>query len=99
MVSAHGGGRSSLGEDAGAPPVRGDPGAGRARLVNRAPDQRMAEAEPPGHLRGTHEVPRDQLVERVERFRLGHVGGRRREVELERVAGHRGRLGEATAGR
>ena len=50
--------------------------------------------EPPGHLRGPNEVVGDQLVERHQRVRIGHFGGRQREVELERVAGDGGPLGQ-----
>ena len=49
----------------------------------------------PWHLVGPHEVAVDQLVECLQRLPVFHAGCRRREVELEWVAGHGGRLGQA----
>ena len=44
-----------------------------------------------------HQPAREQLVERRQRVRLAQVGGGEREVEVDRIAGHRGALREPPA--
>ena len=48
----------------------------------------MPEAEPPRHVGGADDVQPEQLVERVERRRLGRARSRRGELGIERIAGH-----------
>ena len=49
--------------------VRTEPPAAGHRLVHRAADERMAEAEPPRNVRLADEIQPQQLVERVDRCR------------------------------
>ncbi len=83
-------------ERLGAAGVAGEPGAHRRTLVDGAADQRVAEMEPARDLRGTDEVACDELVDGGQRRRFAHAGGRGGDVEVERVAHHRGRLGRVS---
>ena len=98
MVRAHRRRRAASLERLRAAPMSRDPAPDRGRLVYRAPHQRMAEAEPARHAGRANQVAIDQLVERVQRVRLRHVGRGSRQVELERVARHRRALGQAAPG-
>ncbi len=69
--------------------MRLQPPGAVGRVGDRAVDERVAEAEGAA-AGGAHEVGRDERVERRQRGRLGDVGGRGRDVELERVAGDGG---------
>ena len=89
--------RAALCEDLRAALVRAEqPPAGRA-LVHRAPHERVAEAEAPRDVGGTHEPEVQELVERRHGggvVRAGRGGG---ELGLERVAGD-GRAAQDPAG-
>ena len=77
------------GERLGASLVRAQsPTAGR-RLVDRPSNERMPEAKAARHLGLANEVELQQLVQRLERRRLGSRRGGRGELGLERVAGYR----------
>jgi hypothetical protein len=95
VVGARRGRRSAGGQRVGAALVRAEPPAARRSLVRRVTDERVAEAEAARHVGRAHEVAREQLVEGGERVALGHAGGGRRQLGLERVAGHGGTLEHA----
>ena len=77
------------GERLGAPLVRAQsPAAGR-RLVDRPADERMPEAKAARHLGLSNEVELQQLVQRLERRRLGGRRGGGGKLGFERVAGYR----------
>ena len=77
------------GERLGAPLVRAQsPAAGR-RLVDRPPDERMPEAKAARHLGLPNEVELQQLVQGLERRRLGGRRGGGGQLGFERVAGYR----------
>ena len=80
------------GERLGAALVRAEPPAAGHRLVDRAADERMPEAEAPRNVRLADEIQAQQLVERVDRCRLGGSGGRGRQLGIERVARDGGAL-------
>ena len=89
MMRALGGRCTAGGERLGAALVRAQsPTAGR-RLVDRPSNERVPEAEAAGHLGLANEVEPQQLVEGLERRRLGDRRGGGRKLGLERVAGHR----------
>ena len=71
----------------GAALVRAQPPPAGRRLVDGSADERMAETEAPRDVRVAHEVEPEQLVERVERRRLGQLRCGRDELRIERVAG------------
>src|ERR671922_2641430 len=58
----------------------------------------MPELEPAGHIAEADEIARDQLVQGGKRLRLRQLRHRHREVELERIARHRGGLDEPPHG-
>ena len=97
VVRARRCGRAPFRERGGGALVSAEPPAPGRGLVDRAADERMAEAEPPGHFRRADEVEREQLVERVDRGRLGHARCRRGEVGIERVTGDCGALQHAAS--
>ena len=72
--------------------------AGRG-LVDGTAHERMPEAEAPRHVGRADEVETQQLVERIERRGVARGRGRRRELGLERVAGHGRALEHAAARR
>ena len=97
VVRALDGGRAAGGERVGGAAVRGEPPAALRPLVDRAPHELVAEGEPPRDLGGLDELAVEQLVERVERRRLGHLGYLGHEVGLEALARHGRRLQQARA--
>ena len=89
MMRALYGGCTAGGERLGAPIVSAQsPAAGR-RLVDRPPDERMPEAKAARHLGLPNEVELQQLVQGLERRRLGGRRGGRGQLGFERVAGYR----------
>ena len=58
-------------ERLGAPLVGAQPPAAGRGLVDRAPNERMPEAEAPRHVGGANEIEPQELVDRVHRRRLG----------------------------
>ena len=74
--------------------VRGQPRPGGGGVVDRAPDQRMAELERPRHDAGADDVALDQLVDQRECFGFVHPRGVDRHVEVEWVPGDRGGVTE-----
>ncbi len=74
--------------------VCGDPPAVGGGLVDREPDQRVAEAVAARGVGGGEEGAGDELVERGQRLVLGEAGGGDREVEIDGVARHGGALRE-----
>jgi Major Facilitator Superfamily len=72
-------------ERSGRPLVRPEHPGLRGGLVDGAPDERVAEAEAPGHVGRPDEVEREQIVERRHRRLLVDLGGRTCEVGFERV--------------
>jgi hypothetical protein len=83
---------AALGEDVGGPVVGRQPPAVRGRRVDGAPDERVAEPEPPGRVRPADQVQAEELVERPRRLGLRPSGRGGRELGLERVPDHRGAL-------
>ncbi len=83
MVSDRCGQRASEGERVGAALVRAEPPAAGHRLVHRAADERVPEAEAPGNVCLTDEIQAQQLVDRVDRRRLGGSGGRGGQLGIE----------------
>ena len=83
VVGDRRGQRASEGESVGAALVRAEPPAAGHRLVHRAADERMPEAEAPGNVRLTDEIQAQQLVDRVDRCRLGGSGGRGGQLGIE----------------
>ena len=80
---------AARGERLGASLVRAQsPAAGR-RLVDRPSNERMPEAKAARHLGLANEVELQQLVQGLERRRLGGRRGGRGQLGLERVAGYR----------
>jgi hypothetical protein len=75
--------------------VRGQQPAAAGHLVHGPAHQRMAKAKPPRLVRGTHEVRRQQLVQRRERDVLLDVRRDRGQLELEWVARDRRALEHA----
>jgi hypothetical protein len=69
--------------------VRPKPPAATGRLVDSTPDERVAETEAPGHVGGTDEVKRQELVDCQHARRLRCGGGRGRQLWLEWIARHR----------
>jgi hypothetical protein len=69
--------------------VRPKPPAASGRLVDGAPDERVAETEAPGYVGGTDEVKPQELVDRMHPRRLRCGGGRGRQLWLEWIARHR----------
>ena len=98
MVGAGHGGGAARGQRLRGGLVRGDAPAARRRLVHGAPHEGVAEAEAPRDVRVADDVPAQQLVEGLERGRLGHARGGRGELELEGIAGHGGALEHAAGG-
>jgi hypothetical protein len=92
VMGAEGGGCSALGQCLRRALVRDEAHARGTALVHGGPHKRVAELEAARYLAGTDEVSSDQLVEGGQGIRLRHRGGRHREVELERVSRHGGRL-------
>ena len=80
------------------PRVGGEPPALPRRRVGRAAHDGMAEAVAARDARGGDEAAPDQLVERGEDGVARHLAGRRGEVELGRVAGHRRALEQPPRG-
>ncbi len=76
-------------ERLGAPLVGPKPPAAGGGLVDRAPDERVPEAEASRHVGGANEIELQELVDRVHRRRLGRRGRGRRQLGLERIARHR----------
>jgi hypothetical protein len=66
---------AARGERARAALVRAEPPAAGRGLVDRAPHERMPEAEAPRHVGLAHEVEAEQLVQRVQCARLVLQGG------------------------
>ena len=64
--------------------------ATRRRLEDRAAHERVAEDEAPRHRGRTHEIERQERVERREPVGRGQLGDRRREAGVERLAGDGG---------
>ena len=80
------GGRAPAPELRGGARVRRDAPARARGLVDRPPDERMPEGEPPRHVGRPDEVALEQVVERVER-RVGvELRHGPREIGLERLA-------------
>ena len=71
------------------PLVRPELPAARGGLVDSAPDERVAEAEPSGHVGRPNQIDAQELVDCVHRRSLGCGGGSSRQFGLERIAGHR----------
>ena len=69
--------------------MRPKPPAASGRLVDRAPDERVAEPEASWYVGGTDEVKPQELVDRVHPRRLGCAGGRGGQLWLEWIARHR----------
>lgn len=92
MMRALYGGCSAGGERLGAPLVRAQSPAGGRRPVDRPPDERMPEAKAARHLGLPNEVELQQLVQGLERRRLGGRRGGGGQLGFERVAGYRGPL-------
>ncbi len=90
MVRALGGGRSALLERGGGAGVGGEPPAAARRRVDGAAHERMTEDEAPRDLGRSHEVARQQLVERVEAGARLQLRDRGRHVRLERLSGDGG---------
>ena len=89
VVSARRGRRPPRRECLRAPLVRPEPPAASGRLVDGAPDERVAETEAPGHVGGTDEIELQELVDRMHPRRLRCGGGRGRQLWLEWIARHR----------
>ena len=77
--------RAAVLECASRPLVRAESPACGRRLVDRAPHERVPEAEAPRHVGLTHEAELQELVEGLDRAGLGRRGGGRCELRLERV--------------
>ena len=92
MVGDRRGQRASEGESVGAALVRAEPPAAGHRLVHRAADERVPEAEAPGNVRLTDEIQAQQLVDRVDRCRLGGSGGRGGQLGIEGLSRDGGAL-------
>src|SRR6516165_9085475 len=84
VVSACRGRRPSCRECLRAPLVRSKPPAASGRLIDDAPDERVAETEAPGYIGGTDEVKPQELVDGLHPRRLRCGGGRGRQLWLER---------------
>jgi hypothetical protein len=90
MVDAGAGGSAALGERRRDALVGRDPPASARRLIDRAAHDGVAEAEAARHVGVADEVGPAELVQGVEHLGFGAVGRGCGELELERVAGHRG---------
>ena len=66
--------------------------ATRRRLQDRAAHERVAEDEPPRYRGRTHEIERQQRVERREPLGRGKLRNRGREAGFERFAGDGGAI-------
>ena len=64
--------------------------ATRRRLEDRTAYERVAEDKAPRHRGGTHEIERQERVERGKPVGGGQLGDRRREAVVERLAGDGG---------
>ena len=89
MVRAYAGARAARRQRRGDALVRTKPPGGRRGVVDRAAHDRMAEGEAAAVARRAHEVDGHEPVE-WRRDRAGvQLGGERRELGVERVAGDR----------
>ena len=72
----------------GAPLVGAEPPPAGGGLVDRAPDERMPEAEAPRHVGVPDEIEPKELVDCVHRLTLGRRGSCGRQLGLERIPCH-----------
>ena len=89
VLGASQGAGATVSEGLGDPLVGTDAPGGRRGLIDGAPDDRMAEAEAPGHAGRPDQVGAEQLVDGLHRLRLADVGRGGGQLGLERVAGDR----------
>jgi hypothetical protein len=75
-------------ERIGAPLVRAKSPSCRRRLVDRPPDERMAEAKAAGYVGLTDEVKAQEFVYGIQHRRLGSRRGGRRKLWVEGVSGN-----------
>ena len=90
VVCPHRGRRAARGKCLGAALVRADSPSRGSRLVHDTPHERMAEAEPPRHVRRPSQVERKQLVEHREQLDVRDLCCGRSQLRLERVTCNRG---------
>jgi hypothetical protein len=70
--------------------VRAEAPGSRGAVVDGGAYERVAEAKPPRHLGGAHQIASQQLVQRLERVVLGHPRRCGPHLGLERVTRDRG---------
>ena len=89
---------ASLGKGRGDALMRTDAPASGGGLVDRAAHDRVTEPEPTWHVGVSDELDPGELVDRLEHVGLAQPGGCASEIDLERIARHRGAV-EHTASR
>ena len=78
--------------------MRTDAPASGGGFVNGSAHDRVTKPEPTWHVGVSDELDTRELVHRLQHIGLAHPGGCAREIDLERIARHRGAL-EHTASR